>query len=135
MGDSDAPSLFPSIALAAPARGGKATRSFSTPQCGLNCLAAVMDPLGELITRIHRQTATDGPRTRAHSRAAAPEADAASPQASNRTAAAVRAGAPGRALHILTSDGVCDAADPAVLARLRELYQQADGHNLEPPLP
>jgi len=34
-------------------------------------LAAVMDPLVDLIARIHRQAATDGPRTRAESRAAA----------------------------------------------------------------
>jgi len=74
-----------------------------------------MDPLGDLISRILRQTATDGPRTRAQSRAAAPEVAAASPQASDRTAAAVRAllveGAPGRALQLLTLDGFCDAAD------------------------
>jgi len=59
--------LFPRIALAAPARGGKATRSPSTQQCRLNCLAAVMDPLGDLIRR--RQTAPGrgpkgGPRPR-----------------------------------------------------------------------
>jgi len=35
----------------------------------------------------------------------------------------------------LTSEGVCDAAAPAVLARLPELHPQAEGHNLEPPLP
>jgi len=34
-------------------------------------------------------------------------------------------GAPGRALHLLTSEGVCDTADPAVLTRLRELHPQA----------
>jgi len=83
--------LFPCVALAAPARGGKATRSSSTQQCQLNCLAAVLDPLGDLIARIHRQAATDGPWTRAQSRAAAPETAAASPQTSDRTAAAVRA--------------------------------------------
>jgi len=98
-----------------------------------------MDPLGELIIRIHRQAATDGPRTRAQSRATAPESAAVSPQASDRTATAVRAllaeGAPERALQLLTSDGVCDAADPAVLTRLRELHPQAEGPNLEPPLP
>jgi len=131
--------LFPRIALAAPARGGKATKSTSTQQCQLNCLAAVMDPLGELIARIHRRAATDDPQTRAQSMAAAPETAAASPQASDRTAAAVRAllaqGAPGCALQLLTSDGVCDAADPAVLTRLRELHPQAEGPNLEPPLP
>jgi len=55
MGDSDL-----CIALAAPALGGKAARSSSTQQCRPNCLAAVMDPLGELMTRIHRQVATDG---------------------------------------------------------------------------
>jgi len=76
---------FPRVSLAAPARGGKATRSSSTQQCRLNCLAAVMDTLSDLIARIHRQAATDGPRTRAHSRAAAPETTAASPQASDRT--------------------------------------------------
>jgi len=131
--------LFPRIALAAPTRGGKATRSSSTQQCRLNCLASVMDPLGELITRILRPATTDGPRTRVQSRAAAPETAAASPQASDRTAAAVRAflaeGAPGRALQLLTYDGVCDAADSAVLARLLELHPQAEGPNLEPPLP
>jgi len=66
------------------------------------------------------------------------EVAAASPQASDRTAAAVRAllaeGAPGRALRFLTSDGVCDSADPAVLACLREQNPQAEGPNLEPPL-
>jgi len=43
--------------------------------------------------------------------------------------------APGRALQLLTSDWVCDAADPAVLTRLRELHPQAEGPNLEAPLP
>jgi len=76
--------LFPRIALAAPARGSKATRSSSNPQCHLNCLAAVMDPLGDLISCILRQAATDGPRTRTQSRAAAPEAAAASPPASDQ---------------------------------------------------
>jgi len=47
--------LFPRVALAAPARGGKSTRSSSTKQCRLNCLAAVMDPLPELTARILRQ--------------------------------------------------------------------------------
>jgi len=69
----------------------------------------------------------------------ATETAAASPQASDRTAAAVRAplaeGAPGRALQLLTSQGVCDAADPAMLTRLRVLHQQVEGPNLEPPLP
>jgi len=98
-----------------------------------------MDPLPDMIARILRQAATDGPRTRAQSQAAAPETTAASPKTSDRTAAAVRAllaeGAPGRALQLLTSGGVCDAADPAVLARLRELHPQAEGPALEPPLP
>jgi len=129
--------LFPRVALVAP--GGKSTRSSSTQQCRLNCLAAVMDPLPDLIARILRQAAPDGPRTRAQSRAAAPETAAASPQSWDRTAAAVPAllaeGAPGRALQLLTSEGVCDAADHAVLARLRELHPQAEGPNLEHPLP
>jgi len=77
-----------------------------------------MDPLPDLIARILRQATADGPRTRAQSRAAAPEMAAASPQTSDRTAAAVRAllaeGEPGRALQLLTSEGVCDAADPAL---------------------
>jgi len=98
-----------------------------------------MDPLPDRIARILRQAAADGPRTRAQSRAAAPETAAASPQTSDRTSAAVRAllaeGAPGRALQLLTCQGVCDAADPAILARLRELHPQAGGPTLEPPLP
>jgi len=98
-----------------------------------------MDPLGELIARIRRQAATNGPQTRAETRAAAPETPDASLQASDRTAASVRAllaeGAPGRALQLLTSDGVCNAADPAVLSCLRELHPQAEGPNLEAPLP
>jgi len=98
-----------------------------------------MDPLGELISRINRQATTDGPRTRAQSRAVATETAAASPQASDRTAAAIRAllaeGAPGRVFQLLTSNGVCDAAEPVVLTRLRELHPQAEGPNLEPPLP
>jgi len=44
-------------------------------------------------------------------------------------------GAPGRAVQLLTSEGVCDAADTAVLTRLRELHPQAEGPNLEPTLP
>jgi len=95
-----------------------------------------MDPLRELIARIRRQMATDGPRKRALGRAAAPETSDAPPQASDRTAAAVRAllaeGAPGRALQLLTSEGVCDAADPAVLTRLRELHPQAEGPTWSP---
>jgi len=38
--------LCPRIPLAAPARGGKATRSSLTQQCRLNCLAAVRDHWG-----------------------------------------------------------------------------------------
>jgi len=60
-----------------------------------------------------------GPRTRARARAAASEATEASPQASDRTAVAVRAllaeGAPWEALQLLTSDGVCDSPDRTVL--------------------
>jgi len=66
-----------------------------------------MDPLGDLIARIHR------------------------------TAAAVRAllaeGVPGRTLQLLTSEVVYDAADPAVLACLRELHPQTEGPTLERP--
>jgi len=53
--------------------------------------------------------------------------------------AAIRAllanGAPGQALQLLTSDGACDAPDPAALTRLRELHPQAEGPKLEPPFP
>jgi len=102
--------FFPSIALAAPARGGKATRASSAQQCRLNCLWSVLDPLEELIARVKRATPAEDPRTRARTRAAASEATrASSSQASDRTAAAVRAllgeGVAGRALQLLTSDG------------------------------
>jgi len=131
--------LFPRVALAAPARGGKATWSSSTQQCRLNCLSSVLDPLEELVARVKRAAPADGPCTRAKTRAAAAEAPDVSSTASDRTAAAVRAllaeGAPGRALQLLTSDGVCDSADPAVLARLRELHPQAAGQGLAAPLP
>jgi len=100
---------FPRIFLAAPALVGKATKPSSTQQCRLNCLTAVMDPLGELTARIHQQAMTDGPQKRTQSMAAASGTSAASPQASERTAEAVRdrlaEGAPGRALQLLTSDG------------------------------
>jgi len=124
--------IFPRIALATPARGGKATRSSATQQCRLHCLSSVLDPLEELVTHIKREATAEDPRTRARTRAAAaPEGTDTSPQASDPTAAAVRAllaeGAPGRALQLLTSDGVCDSADPAVLARLRELQPPAGG--------
>jgi len=131
--------IFPRIALAASGRGGKATRSSSTQHCRINCLAAVMDHLGEFFARIHRQATTDGPRTRAQSGAAASETTAASPQAYDRTEEAVRAlladVAPGQALQLLTSDGVRGAAEPAVLTSLRELHPQAEGTNLEATLP
>jgi len=61
---------FPRIASAAPPRGGEATRSPSTQQCRLNCLASIIDPLEELVSRIggpHRQMALargPGPRRR-----------------------------------------------------------------------
>jgi len=51
---------FPRISLAAPARAGKATKPSSTQQCRLNCLAAVMDRLGELTAHIQGQAMTDG---------------------------------------------------------------------------
>jgi len=72
MGDPGPLLLLPRVALAAPAQGGKSTRSSSTQQCRLNCLAAEMDPLPDLVARILQQAATDGPRTRAQSSAAAP---------------------------------------------------------------
>jgi len=76
-----------------------------------------MDPFRELIARMDRQATTDSPRTRAQSGASASETIAASPQSSDRTAAAARAllkkGAPARALQLLSYDGVCEAADPA----------------------
>jgi len=99
----------------------------------------VLDPLPDVVARILRQAATDGPWTRVQSGGAAPETAAASPHTSDRTAVAVRAllaeGVPGRAFQLLTSEGVCDAADPAVLPRLCELHPQAEGPTLEPPLP
>jgi len=67
---------------------GKAKRSPSTQLCRISCLAAVMDPLGELIASIHRQATTDGPRTRAK---VGPRRRLLPPKASDRTAAAVRA--------------------------------------------
>jgi len=41
----------------------------------------------------------------------------------------------GTGFQLLNSEGVCDAADPAMLARLRELHPQAEGPTLEPPSP
>jgi len=79
--DPDSPSALPPHRPRGTSTGSKATRSSSTQQCRLNRLAEVMEPLGELIARIHRHAATDGPRMRAQSRAAAPETTAASPQA------------------------------------------------------
>ena len=52
--------LFPRVALAAPPRGGKATRSSSTQQCRLNCLSSVLDPLEELVARVKRASPADG---------------------------------------------------------------------------
>jgi len=87
---------------------------------------------------VRRASPADGPRTRTRTRAASAEAPDPSSQASDRTVAAVRAllaeGAPGRDLQLLTSDVVCDSADPAVLASLRELHPQADGPGLVAPL-
>jgi len=104
--------LLPRSALAALARGGKATRSSSTQQCRLNCLSSVFDLLEELVARVRRASPAEGPRTRARTRAPAAEAPDPSSQASDRTAAALRTlqaeGAPGRALQLLTSDGLCD---------------------------
>jgi len=93
--------LFPRIALAAPARGGKAKRSSSTQKCRLSCLSSVLEPLEELVARVKQTTPADGPRTRARTRAAASEGPDASSRASDLTAAAVRG------LKLLTSDGVC----------------------------
>jgi len=44
-------------------------------------------------------------------------------------------GRAGKSPQLLTSDGVCDSADPAVLARLRELHPKAEGPGLAAPLP
>jgi len=123
--------LVPRIALAAPRTGWQGNEVLFDPAMSTQLPSSGYGPIGELITRINRQAAINGPRTRAQSRAVATETTAASPQASNRTAAAFRAllaeGSPGRALQLLTSDGVCDAADPAVPTRLRELHPQAEG--------
>jgi len=73
------------------ARGGNSTRSSSTQQCRLNCLSSVLDPLEELVVRVKRAAPADGPSPRDWTRTAAPEAAGALPQASDRTAAAVRA--------------------------------------------
>jgi len=43
--------------------------------------------------------------------------------------------APRRALQLLLSDSVCYASDPVVLVRIRELHPQAEGPNLEAPIP
>jgi len=99
--------IFPRITLATPARSGKATWSSATQQCRIHCLSSVLDPLEELVARIKREATADGPRTRARTMAAAAtEGTDTSTQASDRTAAAVRAllaeGAPGRALQLLT---------------------------------
>jgi len=106
---------------------------------GLNCLSSVLDLLGKLVARVKRAAPAEGPRTRARTKAAASEAMDASSQTSDRTAAALLVllaeGAPGRTLQLLTSDGVCDSSDPAVLARLRELHPQADGPGLAAPFP
>jgi len=90
-------------------------------------MSSVLYPLEEPVARIKREAKADGPRTRARTRALATTGGTdTSPQASDRTAAAVPAllgeGATGRALQLLTSDGVYDMADPAVLARLRKLH-------------
>jgi len=52
--------LFPRDALAAAARGGKATRSSSTQQCRLNFLSSVLDPLEDLVARVKRAAPADG---------------------------------------------------------------------------
>jgi len=49
--------IFPRVALAAAAWGGKES---TIQQFRLNCLAVVINPLGELIACIHRQVTTDG---------------------------------------------------------------------------
>jgi len=130
--------LFPRVPLEASAHGGKATRSSSTQQCSINCISSVLDPQEELVARVKRAAPADGPRTRARTRAAAAEAPDASSPDSDRRAAAVRAllaeVAPCRALQLLTSDGVCDWANPALLALLRDLHPQAAGPGLAAPL-
>jgi len=83
--------IFTRIALAAPDRGGKATRSSSTQQCRKNCLSFVIYPLKELVARIMRTAPADDPRTQARTRVLASESTDTSPQASDRKAAAVRA--------------------------------------------
>jgi len=134
MGDPAAPSPLPPHRPRGTRTGWQGDEILLHPAIWLNYLAVYKHPLGELIARIHRAIRPDGPRTRAQSRAAAPETAAASPQPSDRTAAAGRVllaeGAPGRALQLRKSDGVCDAADPAVLTRLRGLHPQAEGPNL-----
>jgi len=72
-------------ALAAPDRGGKVSRCSSTRLCRLNSQASLLDPMEELMAHIKQMAAADGSRSRAQ------KVTDASPHASDRTAAAVRA--------------------------------------------
>jgi len=113
VGGPGPPSRLRPHRAARPGPRGEGHTTSSTQQCLLNCLSSVLDPLEELVACVKRATPAGDPRTLARTRAAASEAPVASSDASDRTAAAVRAlfaeGAPGRALQLLTSDGVCDS--------------------------
>jgi len=139
MGDPAAPSPLPPHRPRGTRTGWQGDEILLHPAMPAQLPGGSGGPIGGTERPHPPEATTEGPRTRAQRRAAAPETAPVWPQASHRTAAALRAllaeGAPGRALQLRTSDGVCDAADPAVLTRLRGLHPQAEGPSLKPPLP
>jgi len=134
MGGPEPTSHLPAHRAGGASPGWEGHAGGSTQQCRLHCLSSVLDPQEEwslvLNGRPQQMDPVRGPGQDVGVRGIAHLATGLGPHCSRI------ARPPGRALQLLTCDGVGDSADtaglngPAVLARLRELHPQADGPRL-----
>jgi len=110
--------IFPRIALAAPARGGKLTPSSSTQKMPAQLPSGSHEPLGGT-DRLHPQVGEDRwlPDTSPKQGRGTGDGCCLAPSLSPHCCGRPRPPRRRCAIQLLTSYGVCDAADPAALTR------------------
>jgi len=117
--------LFPKFALGKKDRGG--SRKDNSAFCRQRCSAAVTSPLSALWSDLipTQQRSSDRLRNRkrlAESARNAEEDDVNDPRTVDSIRRYLNEGAPGRAFKLLSSHGLHDPSDRAVLDRLKELH-------------
>ena len=132
--------LFPSVALQAPGRGGKARRGEGAWKCREGCLRAMQDSLVNLRHSLTPEDEPPAPRRskRLGKRLRPPDdrdplndednesrnvdEDLFPPRTVDAARAMVAEGAPGRAFKLFTSAGIHDPSDPDVFQKLLALH-------------